>query len=64
LGHSHSSIGSILADGLLNHGDTGLLQPSQRLMVALLQSSSYLFRPTTRPSFIFSSESVARKQIT
>jgi hypothetical protein len=29
-----------------------------------LQSSSYLFRRTTRRSFIFSFESVARKQIT
>jgi hypothetical protein len=34
----------------------------QRLMVALLQSSSYLFRRTTHRSSIFSSESVVRNQ--
>ncbi|PYK08288.1 MAG: hypothetical protein DME65_14270 [Verrucomicrobia bacterium] len=39
-----------------NHGGTGLPQPSRRLTVARLQSSFYLFRRTTRHSFIFSSE--------
>src|SRR4029077_9534674 len=55
--------GSILADGLQNHGDNGLPQSSRRLTVALLRSSSYLFRRTTRRSFIFSSESVTTYRI-
>jgi hypothetical protein len=59
-----SFIGSILADGLQNYGDNGLPQSSRRPTVALLQSSFYLFPRTTRRSFIFSSESVAGKQIT
>src|SRR5438552_2050353 len=57
-------IGSILADGLQNHGGNGLPQSSRRLTVALLRSSSYLFRRTTRRSSIFSSESAARDGIT
>ena len=56
------SIGSILAGGLENFGENGLPQSLQRLTVALLRSSFYLFRRTTRPSYIFSSEPVARNQ--
>jgi len=51
LAHFSSSIGSILADGLQNHGDNGLHQSSQRLTVALLRC--LLFVPPHYTPFIY-----------
>ena len=53
-----------LFSGLENFGDDGLPRYSRRLMVALLRSSSYLFRRITPLSFIFSSESRSPEAIT